>query len=99
MLPIAIRCCPMIGQSSASPHSASQFMHHRTVEFIYKGNLSAEQRSDERRGFSMQRFSIRVTEQCRGYTSPLPAPARVVSDDTYGSIGMRRQVCSAVFIG
>lgn len=44
----------------------------------------------------MQRFS-RVTEQFRCFTSPLPAPARVVSDDTYGSIGMLRQACSTVF--
>ena len=46
---IVIRCCPMIGQSSAGPRSASQFMHHRGGKFIFKGNVSAEKWSDERR--------------------------------------------------
>jgi len=46
---IAICCCPMIGQSSAGPRSASQFMHHRGGKFIFKGNVSAAKRSDQRR--------------------------------------------------
>ena len=33
------------------------------------------------------------------FTSRLPAPARVLSDDAYDSIGMLRQACSTVFIG
>lgn len=44
----------------------------------------------------MQRFSC-VTEQFRSFTSPLLGPARVLSDETYDSIGMLRQVCSTVF--
>src|SRR3569832_114197 len=39
---IAIRCCPMIVYSSAGPHSANQFMHHRAGKFIFKEKLSAD---------------------------------------------------------
>lgn len=58
---IAIRGCPLLGYSSAGPHSASQFMHHRAGKFIFKGNLSAGKRSGERRWFSMRGFQKSAT--------------------------------------
>jgi hypothetical protein len=78
---IAIRGFPMTCLLCRS-HSATQFIHHRTGKFIFKGNLSAEKTSSESRQFSMRGFLFASPGNLiiRGCTSRLPAQARVLSE-------------------